>query len=124
MVPGPLSSPALVAADHVAVVVREAADAAGDVGPVAAVFRSAERGAARRLVLPPQQYAVAGTDQHCRRGRGGGCGRGPRPIVVVLPPRERRKKRRRRRMPKRQKEEKHIPIRFRLVYVIWLTLCP
>lgn len=76
------SSPALVAADHVAVIVCEAADAARDVGSVAAVLRRAQRGAPGRLVLP--KHALARTHQHRRwGGRGGRRGR-PSPIVMIL----------------------------------------
>lgn len=35
--------PALITADHVAVIVGEATDAAGDVSPIAAILRCAER---------------------------------------------------------------------------------
>ncbi len=88
--------PALVAADHVAIVMGEAANAACDISTVAAVFRGAERGATRRLVLPARHEQVltwpapghkqtlARPDQHRgRRGRRRG-GWGSRPIIVVL----------------------------------------
>lgn len=64
----------------------EATDAAGDVGPVAAVLRGAECGAPGSLVLqtPRHKQRLARPDQH-GGGRGGrGRGRGARPIVVVL----------------------------------------
>ncbi len=89
-------SPALVTADHVAIVMGEATNAACDVSTVAAVLRGAERGATRRLVLPARheqalawpapghKQTLAWPDQHrgsrgCRRG-----GWGSRPIIVVL----------------------------------------
>lgn len=74
----------------------EAADAACDVSTVAAVFRGAERGATRRLVLPAgheqvlawpaagHKQTLARSDQHRgRRGRRRG-GWGSRPIIMVL----------------------------------------
>lgn len=77
-------SPALVATDHVAVVVGEATDAASDVGPIAAVLGGAECGATGRLVLGARhKQALAGTYQD-RRGRGWRRGWGPRAVVVVL----------------------------------------
>ena len=64
----------------------EAADAASDVGSVAAVLRCAKRGAAGGLVLGPwhKQPPLAGPDQHGGGRRGGGRGRGACPIVMVL----------------------------------------
>lgn len=80
------SLPALVTADHVAVIVGEATDAAGYVSPVAAILGGAERGAPGRFVLAPwyKQPSLSLSDQH-GGGRGGRRRRwGPRPIVMVL----------------------------------------
>lgn len=78
--------PALVTADHVAVIVGEATDAAGDVSPVAAILRGAERGTPGCFVLAPwnKQPPLSLSDQH-GGGRGGRwSGWGPRPIVMIL----------------------------------------
>lgn len=64
----------------------EATDASGDVGPVATVFRGAERCAPRRFILGPgtEGNHLSLSDQH--GGRRGGWRRrwGPRPIIMVL----------------------------------------
>lgn len=78
--------PALVTADHVAVIVGEATDAAGDVSPVAAILGGAECGAPGCFVLAPwnKQPPLSLSDQH-GGGRGGWwCRWGPSPIVMVL----------------------------------------
>lgn len=78
--------PALVTADHVAVIMCEATDTASDVGTVAAILWGAERGAPGCFILAPRdkQTPLSLSDQH-GGGRGGRRRRwGPRPIVVVL----------------------------------------
>lgn len=79
-------SPALVTADHVAVVVGEATNAPGDISAVAPILRSAECGAAGSFILAPwnKQTPLSLSDQH--GGRRGGWWRrwGPCAIVMVL----------------------------------------